>query len=134
MSQSKVDQRKYEKKHRKEILRKNKIKKGLSIFAVVFVIVAIVGSVAGVKIYKAIPKYVKAAEINDYIDKAWADLGYDTLFTATDTDAEEDTDEEEADVEDTDAEDADVDTDAEDSDDTADTESEDSADSDADAE
>ena len=63
MSQSKVDKKKYEKKHRKEILRKQKIKKVIAITVTIVVIAAIVGSVAGVKIYKAIPKYVDASSL-----------------------------------------------------------------------
>lgn len=91
MSQSKVDQRKYEKKHRKEILRKQKVKKVLAVTITIVVI-------AGVKIYKAIPKYVEASSLNSYIDKAYSDLGYDSLLPATGTDASEEdtTDSEEA--------------------------------------
>ena len=88
MSQSKVDQRKYEKKHRKEILRKQKVKKVLAVTITIVVIAGIVGSIAGVKIYKAIPKYVEASSLNSYIDKAYSDLGYDSLLPATGTDAE----------------------------------------------
>lgn len=91
MSQSKVDQRKYEKKHRKEILRKQKIKKVIAVTATIVVIAAIVGSVVGVKIYKAIPKYVAASGLSSTVDKAWEDNGYDSLFTATSSDAEETT-------------------------------------------
>lgn len=80
MSQSKVDKKKYEKKHRKEILRKQKIKKIIAITVTIVVIAAIVGSVAGVKIYKAIPKYVDASGLSEYVDKTWKDSGYDTLF------------------------------------------------------
>lgn len=98
MSQSKVDQRKYEKKHRKEILRKQKVKKVLAVTITIVVIAGIVGSIAGVKIYKAIPKYVEASSLNSYIDKAYSDLGYDSLLPATGTDASEEdtTDSEEA--------------------------------------
>lgn len=49
MSQSKVDQRKYEKKHRKEILRKQKVKKVLAVTITIVVIAGIVGSIAGVR-------------------------------------------------------------------------------------
>ena len=86
MSQSKVDKKKYEKKHRKEILRKQKI---IDITVTIVVIAAIVGSVAGVKIYKAIPKYVDASGLSEYVDKTWKDSGYDTLFSATASDAED---------------------------------------------
>lgn len=83
MSQSKVDKKKYEKKHRKEILRKQKIKKIIAITVTIVVIVA------GVKIYKAIPKYVDASGLSEYVDKTWKDSGYDTLFSATASDAED---------------------------------------------
>ena len=109
MSQSKVDKKKYEKKHRKEILRKQKIKKIIAITVTIVVIAAIEGSIAGVKIYKAIPKYVEASDLNSYIDKAYSDSGYDSLFPATDTDAAENDDSSEEDTtaeEDTSAEDA----------------------------
>ena len=95
MSQSKVDKKKYEKKHRKEILRKQKIKKITAITVTIVVIAAIVGSVAGVKIYKAIPKYVDASSLS-YVDKTWKDSGYDTLFSATASDAEDTADTTEA--------------------------------------
>ena len=91
MSQSKVDQRKYEKKHRKEIMRKQKIKKVAAITATIVVIAAIVGSVVGVKIYKAIPKYVSASGPNGVIDDTW-EKNYGSLYTATASDAEEETD------------------------------------------
>ena len=91
MSQSKVDQKKYEKKHRKEILRKQKIKKITAITVTIVVIAAIIGSVAGVKIYKAIPKYVDASSLSEYVDETWKDNGYDTLFSATASDAEDTT-------------------------------------------
>lgn len=84
MSQSKVDKKKYEKKHRKEILRKQKIKKIIAITVTIVVIAAIV-----VKIYKAIPKYVDASGLSEYVDKTWKDSGYDTLFSATASDAED---------------------------------------------
>ena len=87
MSQSKVDQRKYEKKHRKEIMRKQKIKKVVAITATIVVIAAIVGSVVGVKIYKAIPKYVSASGLNSVIDDTW-NKDYGALYTATASDVE----------------------------------------------
>lgn len=87
MSQSKVDKRRYEKKHRKEIMRKQKIKKVLAITATVAVILAIVGSIAGVSIYKAIPKYVEADGLNEFIDETWKDSGYEDLLPATSSDA-----------------------------------------------
>lgn len=61
----------------------------LHITVTIVVIAAIVGSVAGVKIYKAIPKYVDASGLSEYVDKTWKDSGYDTLFSATASDAED---------------------------------------------
>lgn len=89
MSQSKVDQKKYEKKHRKEILRKQKIKKNLAIASAIVVIAAILGSVIGVQVYRVIPKYVKADSLNEFIDETWKDSGYEGLLPATSTDAED---------------------------------------------
>ena len=66
-----------------DILMANRMKITVCMYAV--------GSIAGVKIYKAIPKYVEASSLNSYIDKAYSDLGYDSLLPATGTDAEKDT-------------------------------------------
>lgn len=104
MSQSKVDKKKYEKKHRQEILKKQKCRKLAAKIAAIVVVVGIVGSVAGVKIYKAIPKYVEASELSNFVKETWEDNGYDTLFTATATDASEDTDSEDTENTDDEAE------------------------------
>lgn len=91
MSQEKVEKRKYEKKHRAEIQKKNRRKKilGWSIFGVL--VGCIIGGTAGVKIYEAIPKYVEAEKLNAYVSQVWAENGYGDYFTdtASDTDAEE---------------------------------------------
>lgn len=91
MSQEKVDKRKYEKKHRAEIMKKKRRHKiiGWSIFGVV--LGGIVGSIAGVKIYNAIPKYVEPEKLSAYVSQVWAENGYSDYFsdTASDTDAEE---------------------------------------------
>ena len=59
MSQSKVDKRKYEKKNRAAIMKREKRKKilGWCIFGVL--VGCILAATLGVKIYKAIPKYVE---------------------------------------------------------------------------
>lgn len=107
MSQSKVEQKKYEKKHRQEILKKQKRKKFWAKLAAIVIVVAIVGSIAGVKIYNAIPKYVKADELQSFIDETWDDNDYSSLFTATDTDAEGDTSDDTEAADDTEADAAD---------------------------
>ncbi|MDE7247602.1 MAG: hypothetical protein K2N43_06915, partial [Lachnospiraceae bacterium] len=63
MSQEKVDKRKYEKYHRKEIQKKQKRK--AMIATVVFVLVAgtAIGIPLGYKIYDMIPKKVSANEV-----------------------------------------------------------------------
>ncbi len=63
MSQSKVDKRKYEKKNRAAIMKREKRKKilGWCIFGVL--VGCILAATLGVKIYKAIPKYVEAERI-----------------------------------------------------------------------
>ncbi len=96
MSQEKVDKRKYEKKHRAEILKKSRRKKiiGWSIFGIL--VGCIIGGTAGVKIYEAIPKYVEAEKLGAYVTQVWAENGYSDYFTsetASDTDAEEETEE-----------------------------------------
>ncbi|MDE5965782.1 MAG: hypothetical protein K2G89_03020 [Lachnospiraceae bacterium] len=68
MSQEKVDKRKYEKYHRKEIQKKQKRK--AMIATVVFVLVAgtAIGIPLGYKIYDMIPKKVSA---NEVVYNAW---------------------------------------------------------------
>lgn len=63
MSQSKVDKRKYEKKNRAAIMKREKRKKilGWCIFGVL--VGCILAATLGVKIYKAIPKYVEAEKL-----------------------------------------------------------------------
>ena len=92
MSQEKVDKRKYEKKHRAEIMRKQKRAKiaGWIIFGVL--LGALLGSTLGVKIYNSIPKYVEAEKLGAFVNEVWAENGYGDYFTATVSDAEEETD------------------------------------------
>ncbi len=97
MSQSKVDKRKYEKKNRASIMKKQKAKKVAAITLTVFIILAIFGGTAGYKIYKAIPKYVQADKLESVVEKTWKDNGYEGVLPATATDASEDTSESGAD-------------------------------------
>lgn len=90
MSQSKVERRKYEKKHREQIKKKEKAKKALAITAVVIVICGILGATVGVRLYKTMPKYVKADKLSNVVEQAWYDSGYEGVLPATATDAEDD--------------------------------------------
>lgn len=71
MSQSKVDKRKYEKKNRAAIMKREKRKKilGWCIFGVL--VGCILAATLGVKIYKAIPKYVEAEKLGAYVSQTW---------------------------------------------------------------
>ena len=73
MSQAKVDKRKYEKKHRKEIEKKRKIRMAVKCVTAALVIGAIIGVPMGIKIYKEQPKFVGdstlEAFIGNYIDE-----------------------------------------------------------------
>ncbi len=98
MSQSKVEKRKYEKKHRAEILKKERRKKilGWAIFGVI--VGCILAATLGVKIYNAIPKFVEAEKLSAYVSQVWAEHGYGDYFTsddASETDADEDEDDDE---------------------------------------
>ncbi len=92
MSQNKVDRRKYEKKHRAELMRKEKAKKAAAITLVVVVICGILAGTVGYQIYRVIPKYVKADKLESVVEKTWSESGYDGVLPATATDAEEDED------------------------------------------
>ena len=93
MSQSKVDKRKYEKKNRAAIMKREKRKEilGWCIFGVL--VGCILAATLGVKIYKAIPKYVEAEKLGAYVSQTWAEQGYGSYFenssTATASDAED---------------------------------------------
>ena len=90
MSQNKVDRRKYEKKHRAELMRKEKAKKAAAITLVVVVICGILAGTVGYQIYRVMPKYVKADKLESVVEKTWSDSGYEGILPATATDAEED--------------------------------------------
>ena len=90
MSQTKVDKRKYEKKNRAAIMKREKRKKilGWCIFGVL--VGCILAATLGVKIYKAIPKYVEAEKLGAYVSQTWAEQGYGSYFENSST-ATEDT-------------------------------------------
>lgn len=73
MSQAKVDKRKYEKIHRKEIEKKRKIRTTIKCVTAALIIGAIIGVPLGIKIYKEQPKFVGdstlEAFIGNYIDE-----------------------------------------------------------------
>lgn len=76
MSQAKVDKRKYEKKHRKEIERKKKIKTTVTCVVAALIIGSIIGVPLGIRIYRSIPKFVGdstlEAFVANYIDENYA--------------------------------------------------------------
>lgn len=96
MSQEKVEKRRYEKKHRAELIKKQKRNKiiGWTVFGIL--VGCLLASTLGVKIYKSIPKYVEAEKLGAYVNELWAENGYGNYFTATDSDVHED-----AEIEDT---------------------------------
>ncbi|MGN0396019.1 MAG: hypothetical protein ACI4EF_11710 [Coprococcus sp.] len=106
MSQSKVERRKYEKKNRAAIMKKQKIKKAAAITLTVIIILGIFGGTVGYQIYKAMPKYVKADKLESVVENTWKSNGYEGILPATATDAEEETaGEDTSDAEDTSSED-----------------------------
>lgn len=77
MSQEKVDKRKYEKQHRKEIEKKRKITTAIRWIGTALVVGAIVGVPLGVTIYNKIPKFVGdsvlEAYVGNYIDEHYSE-------------------------------------------------------------
>ncbi len=67
MSQAKVDKRKYEKIHRKEIEKKRKIKTAVICIVVALAVGAFVGVPVGLSIYKSIPKFVGDSSVGAFI-------------------------------------------------------------------
>lgn len=67
MSQAKVDKRKYEKIHRKELERKRKIKVVATTIVTCIVIGALVGFPIGYRYYKSLPVFLSSEEVDDYI-------------------------------------------------------------------
>ncbi|MBQ9984405.1 MAG: hypothetical protein IJP29_07425 [Lachnospiraceae bacterium] len=67
MSQAKIDKRKYEKIHRKEIEKKRKMKFAVKCIATALVVGAIFGIPAGISIYRNMPKFVGDATLESYV-------------------------------------------------------------------
>lgn len=67
MSQEKVDKRKYEKYHRKEIQRKQKIKTTILAVIGVLVLGTAIGIPLGYKIYESIPKTISPTVYNAWV-------------------------------------------------------------------
>lgn len=67
MSQEKVDKRKYEKLHRKEIEKKRKLKFAAKCIVVALIIGAAIGIPVGQSIYKSIPKYVGDSSLEAFV-------------------------------------------------------------------
>lgn len=99
MSQAKVDKRKYEKIHRKEIERKKKIKTLVTCVVTALVIGAIVGVPLGIRYYKEQPKFVGDSTvdtfISNYIDNNHAE---DIAGLGSTEDASEETAQDESDA------------------------------------
>ncbi len=92
MSQEKVDKRKYEKQHRKEIEKKNKIKRNVSVVAIIVVLLAIIATPFGYSIYKSNQKDKESQALyQDFLEQL-------ATYSATDT---EDASEDDSDTEDT---------------------------------
>lgn len=67
MSQAKVDKRKYEKVHRKEIEKKRKIKTAVISIVIALVVGGVVGVPMGLSIYKSIPKFVGDSSLGAFV-------------------------------------------------------------------
>ena len=76
MSQAKVDKRKYEKIHRKEIEKKRKIRIAVHCVVAALILGVIIGVPLGIRIYRSIPKFVGdstlQAFVSTYIDDNYA--------------------------------------------------------------
>lgn len=73
MSQAKVDKRKYEKIHRKEIERKRKINTAIKSIVAAVVIGIVIGVPAGLNIYNSIPKFVGDATLQAFVTNYFDD-------------------------------------------------------------
>lgn len=67
MSQKKVDERKYLKKHRKEIERKKKTKTIVTCVVICLLLGAAIGVPTGINIYKKMPKFVGDATLSSFV-------------------------------------------------------------------
>lgn len=91
MSQAKVDKRKYEKVHRKEIEKKRKITLAVKCIVVALIVGAVVGVPVGLSIYKSIPKFVGDSSLGAFV-ATYIDDNYSTeleSFDSTTTEAAE---------------------------------------------
>lgn len=73
MSQAKVDQRKYQKKHRKEIERKKKISTAIKCIVAALILGVFIGIPAGLSIYKSIPRYVGDSSLESFVKTYFTD-------------------------------------------------------------
>lgn len=73
MSQAKVDKRKYEKIHRKEIERKRKVSTAIKCIVAAVVIGVVIGVPAGLSIYNSIPKFVGDASLQAFVTNYFDD-------------------------------------------------------------
>lgn len=92
MSQEKVDKRKYEKYHRKEIQRKQKIKN--TVFAVIAVLIlgTAIGIPLGYKIYDSMPKTISSLVLDAWVSNYVKGLdGYPFVVAEEDSTAEDTT-------------------------------------------
>lgn len=67
MSQAKVDKRKYEKIHRKEIEKKRKMNFAVKCIGTALVIGVVFGVPAGISIYRNMPQFVGDATLESYV-------------------------------------------------------------------
>lgn len=73
MSQAKVDKRKYEKIHRKEIERKRKISTAIKCVVAAVVVGVVIGVPAGLSIYNSIPRFVGDASLQAFVTSYFDD-------------------------------------------------------------
>ncbi len=93
MSQKKVDQRKYEKYHRKEIQKKERMKTLAGVIIATAIIGIIIGFPLGRFIYNQIPKYVSPNTLDSWVSAYVSDKeGYPFVpATTEDTTGEDST-------------------------------------------
>lgn len=92
MSQEKVDKRKYEKYHRKEIQKKQRIKTTIGIVFFVLILGTAIGIPLGYKIYESIPKKISTTVYNAWVSTYVKDIeGYPFVVEQQDTTGEDST-------------------------------------------
>lgn len=91
MSQQKVDKKKYEKYHRKEMLKKKKIKTVCGIIIACIVIGTAIGVPLGYKIYKSIPKKIESGNLETWVSHYMQNMdGYPFVTPTTEEASSED--------------------------------------------